>query len=214
MSKSMIDQWLEPLPLVAILRGLTPEEAVEVGAAVLDAGFRILEVPLNSPDPIRSIALMVEAFGHRALIGAGTVLTTAQVGQVAAAGGQVIVMPHGDVEVIAEAKRQGLFCIPGIATPTEAFAAIHAGADALKLFAAEHISPGVVKAWRAVLPKEMALLPVGGITPENMGPYVAAGVRGFGIGSALYAPGRSAADTGERAKKFAQAWTAAKAHAV
>jgi 2-dehydro-3-deoxyphosphogalactonate aldolase len=207
----MIDSWLEPLPLVAILRGLTPDDAVEVGNAVLDAGFRILEVPLNSPDPMRSIALMAEAFGHRALVGAGTVLSTAQV---AAAGGQLIVMPHGDVAVIAEAKRHGLFCIPGIATPTEAFAAIHAGADALKIFAAEHISPAVVKAWRAVLPKEVALLPVGGITPENMGPYVAAGVRGFGIGSALYAPGRSAAETGERAKTFAQAWAEAKKHAA
>jgi 2-dehydro-3-deoxyphosphogalactonate aldolase len=210
----MIDSWLEPLPLVAILRGLTPDDAVEVGNAVLDAGFRMLEVPLNSPDPMRSIALMAEAFGHRALVGAGTVLSTAQVGQVAAAGGQLIVMPHGDVAVIAEAKRIGLFCIPGIATPTEAFAAIHAGADALKIFAAEHISPAVVKAWRAVLPKEVALLPVGGITPENMGPYVAAGVRGFGIGSALYAPGRSAAETGERARKFAQAWAEAKKHAA
>jgi 2-dehydro-3-deoxyphosphogalactonate aldolase len=210
----MIDSWLEPLPLVAILRGLTPDDAVEVGNAVLDAGFRILEVPLNSPDPMRSIALMAEAFGHRALVGAGTVLSTAQVGQVAAAGGQLIVMPHGDVAVIAEAKQLGLFCIPGIATPTEAFAAIHAGADALKIFAAEHISPAVVKAWRAVLPKEVALLPVGGITPENMGPYVAAGVRGFGIGSALYAPGRSAAETGERARKFAQAWAEAKKHAA
>jgi 2-dehydro-3-deoxyphosphogalactonate aldolase len=118
----MIDSWLEPLPLVAILRGLTPDDAVEVGNAVLDAGFRILEVPLNSPDPMRSIALMAEAFGHRALVGAGTVLSTAQVGQVAAAGGQLIVMPHGDVAVIAEAKQLGLFCIPGIATPTEAFA--------------------------------------------------------------------------------------------
>jgi 2-dehydro-3-deoxyphosphogalactonate aldolase len=210
----MIDSWLEPLPLVAILRGLTPDDAVEVGNAVLDAGFRILEVPLNSPDPMRSIALMAEAFGHRALVGAGTVLSTAQVGQVAAAGGQLIVMPHGDVAVIAEAKQLGLFCIPGIATPTEAFAAIHAGADALKIFAAEHISPAVVKAWRAVLPKEVALLPVGGITPENMGLYVAAGVRGFGIGSALYAPGRSAAETGERARKFAQAWAEAKKHAA
>ncbi len=210
----MIDPWLEPLPLVAILRGLTPGEAVDVGNAVLDAGFRMLEVPLNSPDPLRSIGLMAQAFGHRALVGAGTVLSKAQVGQVVAAGGRLIVMPHADVEVIAEAKRHGLFCIPGIATPTEAFAAIHAGADALKLFTAEQISPAVVKAWRAVLPKDLALLPVGGITPENMGPYVAAGVRGFGIGSALYAPGRSAAETGERARRFAQAWTDAKEYAA
>jgi 2-dehydro-3-deoxyphosphogalactonate aldolase len=210
----MIDSWLEPLPLVAILRGLTPDEAVAIGGAVIEAGFRILEVPLNSPEPMRSIKLLSDAFGDRALVGAGTVLTTAQVNEVAGAGGKLIVMPHGDVAVIAEAKRQGLYCIPGIATPTEAFAAFHAGADALKIFAAEHISPAVVKAWRAVLPKTLALLPVGGITPENMGPYVAAGVRGFGIGSALYAPGRSGEDTGTRARKFAQAWALAKAQAA
>jgi 2-dehydro-3-deoxyphosphogalactonate aldolase len=210
----MIDSWLEPLPLVAILRGLTPDEAVAIGGAVIDAGFRILEVPLNSPEPMRSIALLSEAFGDRALVGAGTVLTTAQVNEVAAAGGKLIVMPHGDVAVIAEAKRLGLYCIPGIATPTEAFAAFHAGADALKIFAAEHISPAVVKAWRAVLPKTLALLPVGGITPANMAPYIVAGVRGFGIGSALYAPGRSAEDTATRARAFATAWVEAKAQAA
>lgn len=210
----MIDSWLEPLPLVAILRGLTPDEAVAIGGAVIGAGFRILEVPLNSPEPLRSIALLAEAFGDRALVGAGTVLTKAQVNDVASAGGKLIVMPHGDVAVIAEAKRLGLYCIPGIATPTEAFAAFHAGADALKIFAAEHISPAVVKAWRAVLPKTLALLPVGGVTPANMGPYVAAGVRGFGIGSALYAPGRSADDTAARAREFAQAWASAKAQAA
>lgn len=210
----MIDSWLEPLPLVAILRGLTPDEAVAIGGAVIDAGFRILEVPLNSPEPLRSIALLSQAFGDRALVGAGTVLTTAQVNEVAGVGGKLIVMPHGDVAVIAEAKRLGLYCVPGIATPTEAFAAFHAGADALKIFAAEQISPAVVKAWRAVLPKTLALLPVGGITPANMGPYIEAGVRGFGIGSALYAPGRSAADTATRAREFAQAWTDAKARAA
>lgn len=210
----MIDSWLEPLPLVAILRGLTPDEAVAIGGAVIDAGFRILEVPLNSPEPMRSIALLSKAFGDRALVGAGTVLSTVQVNEVAAAGGKLIVMPHGDVAVIAEAKRQGLYCIPGIATPTEAFAAFHAGADALKIFAAEHISPAVVKAWRAVLPKNLALLPVGGITPANMSAYIAAGVNGFGIGSALYAPGRSAEDTGVRAREFAQAWAQARARAA
>lgn len=210
----MIDFWLQPLPLVAILRGLTPDEAVAIGGAVIDAGFRILEVPLNSPEPLRSIALLSEAFGDRALVGAGTVLSIAQVNDVAAAGGKLIVMPHGDVAVIGEAKRKGLYCIPGVATPTEAFAAVHAGADALKIFAAEQISPAVVKAWRAVLPKTLALLPVGGISPSNMGPYVAAGVNGFGIGSALYAPGRSAPDTGERAREFAQAWALARDQAA
>jgi 2-dehydro-3-deoxyphosphogalactonate aldolase len=204
----MIESWLEPLPLVAILRGLTPEEAVGIGQAIVDAGFRILEVPLNSPRPFESIALLADAFGDRCLIGAGTVLLPAQVRDVAAAGGKVIVMPHADTAVIAEAKRAGLLCLPGVATPTEAFAALNAGADALKIFPAEHIPPAIVKAWRAILPRDVALLPVGGITPDNMGPYVDAGVRGFGIGSALYAPGRSVADTAARAKSFAAAWNA------
>jgi len=210
----LINSWLEPLPLVAILRGLTPDEAVAIGEAVVDAGFRILEVPLNSPEPMRSIALLSAAFGDRALVGAGTVLTTANVNEVAAAGGKLIVMPHGDVAVVAEAKRLGLYCIPGIATPTEAFAALHAGADALKIFAAEQISPAVVKAWRTVLPKALALLPVGGVTPTNMSPYIAAGASGFGIGSALYAPGRSTAETAARARDFVQAWVQAKAQAI
>ncbi|MFC4763170.1 2-dehydro-3-deoxy-6-phosphogalactonate aldolase [Dyella koreensis] len=201
-----MNQWLQPLPLVAILRGLHPDQAVEIGGAIVDAGFRILEVPLNSPRPLESIRLLADAFGDRCLVGAGTVLSTAKVHEVAEAGGRLIVMPHADTAVIAEAKRAGLYCVPGVSTPTEAFAALHAGADALKIFPAEAIPPAVVKAWRAVLPPELALLPVGGITPDNMGPYVAAGARGFGIGSALFAPGRSVADTAERARAFATSW--------
>ena len=204
----MIDKWLQPLPLIAILRGLTPGEAVAVGTAIADAGFRMLEVPLNSPDPLASIRLLQEHLGERCLIGAGTVMTPAQVGEVAAAGGELIVMPHADTQVIADAKRVGMGCTPGVATPTEAFAALAAGADALKIFPAEQVSPAVVKAWRAVLPRELALLPVGGITPDNMQPYVDAGANGFGIGSALYAPGRDVADVGRRAQAFARAWAA------
>lgn len=201
-----MNQWLQPLPLVAILRGLHPDQALEIGTAIVDAGFRVLEVPLNSPRPLESIRLLADAFGDRCLIGAGTVLSTAKVHEVAEAGGRLIVMPHADIAVIAEAKRAGLYCVPGVSTPTEAFAALHAGADALKIFPAEAIPPAVVKAWRAVLPPDLALLPVGGITPDNMRPYIAAGARGFGIGSALFAPGRSAAETATRALAFATSW--------
>lgn len=202
----MIGPWLQSLPLIAILRGLTPHEAVAVGEAIADAGFRLLEVPLNSPDPLESISLLHERLGERCLIGAGTVMTTMQVDEVAAAGGRLIVMPHADAHVIVAAKREGLYCTPGVATPTEAFAALAAGADALKIFPAEQVSPAMIKAWRAVLPRELALLPVGGITPEGMAPYVAAGANGFGIGSALYAPGRKVAEVARRAQAFAQAW--------
>ncbi|HEY4145988.1 2-dehydro-3-deoxy-6-phosphogalactonate aldolase [Pinirhizobacter sp.] len=204
----MIGAWLGPLPLVAILRGITPGEAADTGDVLVDAGFRILEVPLNSPDPLRSISIMSERFGDRALVGAGTVLSPARVEEVAAAGGKIIVMPHADVAVIRAAKAAGLYCLPGVSTTTEAFAALDAGADALKIFPAELIGPHVLKAWRAVLPKDLALLPVGGIEPGNMAGFVAAGANGFGIGGALYAPGRPISDTKARAQAFAQAWAA------
>ncbi|MBN8924415.1 MAG: 2-dehydro-3-deoxy-6-phosphogalactonate aldolase [Rhodanobacter sp. 68-29] len=202
----MLTPWLTPLPLVAILRGLAPDEAVATGRAIVDAGFRMLEVPLNSPQPFDSIARLSAALGDATLVGAGTVMTPAHVVAVAAAGGRLIVMPHADVAVIRAAKAAGLFCVPGVATPTEAFAALAAGADALKLFPAEQSSPAVLKAWRAVLPREAPVLPVGGIAPDTMAPWVAAGAAGFGIGSALYAPGRSLDDTSQRARAFAQAW--------
>ncbi|WP_426270166.1 2-dehydro-3-deoxy-6-phosphogalactonate aldolase [Dyella kyungheensis] len=198
--------WLDPLPLVAILRGLTPDESVEIGRVLVDAGFRMLEVPLNSPQPFESIRRMSEALGDEYLVGAGTVLDPANVKKVADAGGRLIVMPHADVAVIRAAKEAGLYCVPGVATPTEAFAALAAGADALKLFPAEQASPAVLKAWRAVLPKDLAVLPVGGIAPDNMGPWLAAGAGGFGIGSSLYAPGRPASDVATRARAFADAW--------
>jgi 2-dehydro-3-deoxyphosphogalactonate aldolase len=202
----MIRSWLDPLPLVAILRGIRPEESVDAGHALSAAGFRVIEVPMNSPEPLESIRLLASTFGDHCLIGAGTVLNVEQVVQIAAAGGRLIVMPHADTTVIMAAKRAGLYCVPGVATPTEAFAAIHAGADAIKLFPAEQLGPHVLKAWRAVVPRTVPVLPVGGITPESMAPYIAAGADGFGLGSALYVPGRSADEIGVRARAFAQAW--------
>jgi 2-dehydro-3-deoxyphosphogalactonate aldolase len=200
-----LQQRLAPLPLIAILRGVRPAEAIPIGEALIDAGFVALEVPLNSPEPFDSIARLAAAFGDRALIGAGTVLTAEQVEQVAGAGGRLLVMPHGDPALIRAAKARGLLCVPGVATPTEAFAALAAGADALKLFPAEALPPQVVKAWRAVLPNEVWLLPVGGIAPATMAPYLAAGANGFGLGSALYRAGMSAPEVASSARAFAEA---------
>jgi 2-dehydro-3-deoxyphosphogalactonate aldolase len=201
--------WLSPLPLVAILRGLHPDQAAEVGCAIADAGFRILEVPLNSPRPLDSIARLVRALGDRCMIGAGTVLDVAAVADVAAAGGRLIVMPHTDAAVIAAARDADLRCIPGVATPSEAFAALRHGADAVKAFPAEQVTPPVLRAWRAVLPTDVAVLPVGGIMPDTMHAYVAAGASGFGIGSALFKPGRSIDEIRRAALSFAQAWPTA-----
>jgi len=193
------------LPLIAILRGLTPEEAPSVGTALVEAGFRLLEVPLNSPRPLDSIARLAQAHPH-ALVGAGTVLTMSQVRDVQAAGGQIVVSPNVDADVVREAVRLGLVCLPGIATPTEAFAALAAGAHGLKLFPAEASSPAVLKAMLAVLPSGTPVLPVGGITPRNMAPWRAAGARGFGIGSALYKPGSTVAAVRQAAAEFIAAW--------
>jgi 2-dehydro-3-deoxyphosphogalactonate aldolase len=201
-----LQQRLAPLPLIAILRGVRPAEAIPIGEALIDAGFVALEVPLNSPEPFDSIARLAAAFGDRALIGAGTVLTAEQVEQVAGAGGRLLVMPHGDPALIRAAKARGLLCVPGVATPTEAFAALAAGADALKLFPAEALPPQVVKAWRAVLPNEVWLLPVGGIAPATMAPYLAAGANGFGLGSALYRAGMSPPEVASSARAFAEAY--------
>lgn len=198
----------DTLPLVAILRGTTPQESEAVAAALYGEGFRLIEVPLNSPQPFDSIARIRRALPGDALVGAGTVLNCDDVHRLADAGGELVVMPHSDAAVIRSAKAAGLLCVPGIATPTEAFAALAAGADALKLFPAEMVAPAVVKAMRAVLPTHVRLLPVGGITPDNMGPYVQAGASGFGLGSALYAPRTPAADVASRARRFADAWRA------
>lgn len=196
------------LPLVAILRGLKPEEAIDIGQALAEAGFHFIEVPLNSPDPFDSIERLRRHLPPEVLVGAGTVMQAAQLAQLVHVGADLAVMPHADLALIQAAKSHGLLCIPGVATPTEAFAALGAGADALKLFPAELVSTAAVKAMRAVLPPTVALLPVGGITPESMAGYRQAGANGFGLGSALYAPGRSAADVAARAKAFVEAWQA------
>lgn len=206
----MLDTYLKDLPLIAILRGVTPDEIVAVGRALYDAGFRVIEIPLNSPQPFESIRRLTTELGESCLIGAGTVLTEAQVAEVDAAGGRLIVSPNANLAVIRASKAAGLVSAPGVATPSEGFAALDAGADSLKLFPAEQLGPAVVKAWRAVFPKELALLPVGGITPDNMGPYVAAGANGFGLGSALYKPGLSAAQVSANAQAFAAGWAAVK----
>ena len=206
----MLDTYLKDLPLIAILRGVTPDEIVAVGRALHDAGFRVIEIPLNSPQPYESIRRLTAELGESCLIGAGTVLTEAQVAEVDAAGGRLIVSPNANLAVIRASKAAGLVSAPGVATPSEGFAALDAGADSLKLFPAEQLGPAVVKAWRAVFPKELALLPVGGITPDNMGPYVAAGANGFGLGSALYKPGLSAAQVSANAQAFAAGWRVAK----
>jgi len=198
---------MDALPLVAILRGLKPEEALEVGQAIVNAGFQILEVPLNSSDPLRSIQILAEAFPN-ALVGAGTVTTAQQVRDIKAASGQIIISPHLDDNVVCEAVNLGLISMPGVATPTEAFRAIALGAHGLKLFPAEMISPSVVKSMRAVLPGHVRLIPVGGIGAHNMANYRQCGASGFGIGSALYAPGKTVQAIGESAAAFVRAWHA------
>jgi 2-dehydro-3-deoxyphosphogalactonate aldolase len=207
-AQARFDDALRALPLIAILRGIKPIESEAIAVALHAEGFRLIEVPLNSPDPVDSIARVRRALPADALVGAGTVLRTDDVERVRAAGGELIVMPHADRAVIRAAKTAGLVCVPGATTPTEAFAALDAGADALKLFPAEMISPAVVRAMRAVLPKELPLFAVGGITPDTMTGYVRAGANGFGLGSALYAPGASADSVRERARRFADTWRA------
>jgi 2-dehydro-3-deoxyphosphogalactonate aldolase len=197
---------LRQLPLVAILRGIRPEEAVPVGAALIDAGFRMIEVPLNSPDPIASIRLLADRFGDAALIGAGTVRDIASVMQIAAAGGRLIVSPHADRAIVGAAKRLDLVALPGCLTPTEAFAMIDEGADGLKLFPAEAAPPVVLKALKAVLPAGLPVLPVGGITPASMAGYRQAGAAGFGLGSALYKPGSGPDEVARNAATFVEAW--------
>jgi 2-dehydro-3-deoxyphosphogalactonate aldolase len=198
---------LSEFPLVAILRGLTPSDAMAVGEALVEAGFRIIEVPLNSPQPFASIERLAKAYPD-AMIGAGTVLDPHDADRVRDAGGRLIVMPHSDPDVIGRARDLGLSCTPGVATPTEGFAALRAGADAIKLFPAEAMPPAVVRAWRAVFPKDALFLPVGGIKPDTMKVYVEAGANGFGLGSALFAPELSATDVAKNAKRFAEAWRA------
>lgn len=207
MTTSILDR-LDALPLVAILRGLTPEEAVEVGEALLTAGFTCLEVPLNSPRPLESIRLLRDALGDRALVGAGTVLTPQAVREVVEARGQLIISPNADPEVIRETVAVGALSMPGVFTATEAFAALKAGAQVLKLFPSEIAGPAGLKALRAVLPAGQRLYAVGGVTPGTLETWRAAGASGFGIGGALFKPGMTAAEVGERARAFVNAWRA------
>jgi 2-dehydro-3-deoxyphosphogalactonate aldolase len=192
---------LASCPLVAILRGLSPVDAPAIGEALVDCGWKLIEVPLNSPDPLLSIAALAKAHPD-ALVGAGTVLTARQVQEVHDAGGQLVVAPNFNAEVVRQAVALGMVCLPGVLTATEAFAALDAGAAGLKLFPAEMIPPAAVKALRAVLPRDALLLPVGGITTGNMAAYRAAGASGFGIGSALYKPGLAAAEVKRNALDF------------
>ena len=182
---AVLRQHLAQCPLVAILRGISPAQAVPVGQVLWDAGFRVIEVSLNSPLPLRSVALLRQALPD-ALIGAGTVLAVADVHAVKAAGGQLVVAPNCNLQVIKAAVVAGMVCLPGVATPTEAFAALEAGAHGLKIFPAEMVPPSAIKAMRAVLPADCVILPVGGIGPHNMAAYRQAGANGFGLGSALY----------------------------
>jgi len=203
-----IDRHFATLPLIAILRGIGPDEVVPIGRALFESGFRLIEIPLNSPAPLESIRLLANELGEQAHVGAGTVLRASQVADVAAAGGGFIVSPNANPDVIRATKAAELLSFPGAATPTEGFAALEAGADGLKLFPAEQIGPAVVKAWRAVFPADIPLVPVGGIRPDTMASFVAAGASGFGLGSSLYSPGHSANQTLELATAFVAAWRA------
>ena len=194
--------------LIAILRGITPDEAVAVAGVLLDSGFKHIEAPLNSPDALKSLSLMAKAFGGKGEFGAGTVLAAAEVAPVAAAGGRFIVSPNCDTDVIAATKAAGLTSIPGVLTPTESFTALNAGADALKIFPACQIGANGLKALKEVLPTSVKLIPVGGIDESQFMDWKKAGVTGFGIGGALYRPGMTAADISHRAKTIVKRYRA------
>ena len=194
--------YLDECRLIAIIRGVTPDEVEAIGQAIFDAGIRIIEVPLNSPLPLESIKRLSAKFGDLALVGGYTVLKPHQVSDVRASGGQIIVSPNCNRDVIAATRSEGLVSCPGYFTPSEGFAALDAGATALKLFPAEGASPSVLKAQRAVLPKDVPIIVVGGIQPDNMRPWLDAGAAGFGLGGGLYKPGQAAAETAEKARAY------------
>ena len=198
----LLRRYMDECPLVGIIRGVTPDEAEAIGEAIFDAGIRIIEVPLNSPDPLESIKRLAAKFGDRALVGGGTVLQPEQVAEIRAAGGRLIVSPNTNVEVIAETAEAGLVSCPGYFTPSDAFDALEAGATALKLFPAEGATPAVLKSQRAVIPRDIPIFVVGGIRPDVMQPWLDAGADGFGLGGGLYQPGQSAADTAEKARAY------------
>ena len=201
-ARAVLDRYLADCPLIAIIRGVTPDEAEAIGDAIFEAGIRIIEVPLNSPEPLQSIARLAAKFGDRALIGGGTVLRTAQVRDVREAGGRLVVSPSTDADVIMASVSGGLVSCPGYFTPSEAFSALAAGATALKLFPAEGATPAMLKAQRAVLPKDLPVFVVGGISPDNMRPWLDAGANGFGLGGGLYQPGQPAEETGAKARAY------------
>ena len=203
----MFDRCFGQCPLVAIIRGVTPGEAVAIGEALVEGGIRIIEVPLNSPEPLASIERLTQRFGEDALIGAGTVLRAEDVARVKAAGGKLVVSPNMNAAVIRASVEAGMVSSPGVFTPSEAFAALENGAHALKLFPAEAASPKVVKAIRAVLPKDVRLLVVGGVTPESVGGWLDAGANGFGLGGGVYKPGQSAEETLQKARAYVTAVT-------
>ncbi len=205
-----LDEALDACGIVAILRGVTPDEVVDVSTALYEAGVRVVEVPLNSPQPFVSIEKISKAFAGRMIVGAGTVLSVQDVNMLKASGGEISVSPDCNEAVIARAIELGMVPLPGVFTPTEAFSAIRTGATHLKLFPAEVASPAVIKAWKAVLPKNVKIYAVGGVTPDNMGDWLAAGASGFGIGSSIFKPGMSAAAVKEAAGKLASAWIVAK----
>lgn len=205
-----LEDALEACGIVAILRGVTPGEVVAVSQVLYDAGIRVVEVPLNSPEPFVSIEKLTKAFEGRMVVGAGTVLSVQDVNVLKSHGGQISVSPDCNEAVIARAVEIGLDPLPGVFTPTEAFAAIRAGAKHLKLFPAEVASPATIKAWKAVLPNQVKIYAVGGVTPENMGDWLAAGASGFGIGSSLYKPGSNLAKVSESAHSLVSAWKRAK----
>ena len=206
-------QAMERLPLIAILRGVLPTEVEAVADTLVEAGFVIIEVPLNSPEPLASIETLSRRFGNQAFTGAGTVTRLDQIDQVHAAGGRLVVSPHCNPTLVRHAKSLEMTAVPGTATPTEAFTALKAGADALKLFPAEVLPPAAIKAWRAVLPPQVPLIPVGGVAPGTLADGLAAGAAGFGIGSAIYKPGATLAEVRTAADAFVRAYRAAQRHA-
>ena len=201
-AKELLNRYLDECPLVAIIRGVTPGEANAIGDALYESGIRIIEVPLNSPEPLKSIELLTKKFGDGVLVGAGTVLDAADVQRVRDVGGRIIVSPDTNANIIAATAAAGLVASPGYFTPSEAFAAIRAGATALKLFPAEAAAPAVIKAHLAVIPKDVPIMVVGGVTPDTMRPWLDAGASGFGLGGGLYKPGQSVAETLEKARAY------------
>lgn len=203
-----VAQALTACPLVAILRGITPDEAVAVGRALLEAGIGVIEVPLNSPQPLQSIRLLADALAGQAVIGAGTVLRAHDVDAVAAAGAVLVLSPNFNAAVVRRTKALGLYAMPGVATASEGFNALDEGADALKLFPGEQLGPPVIKAWRAVFPHTTPMFSVGGVNLDNLPAFRAAGASGAGIGSALYAPGTPPEEVARRARAFVDRWQA------